>query len=176
MERGLRAGSGSQLEQRCSNHVTYIMWHTSLSTIIYNTQLPYKVVYLSRENVPSLPLLAPRLRQYCYQLLQVLHHNFWLLTTIISGEVINTEPRCRTRTCSTVTINIWTWVVWLNWHFILREALQSNHRGWSYTSRPVPKLWLIFNVSFFSPLFRTCITILLKRKSSLHNCSYNRTT
>ena len=39
-------------ELRCSNHVTYIMWHISLSTIIFNTHPPYQVVYLIRDKFP----------------------------------------------------------------------------------------------------------------------------
>ena len=55
MERRLRATSGSQLELRCSNHVTYTMWHTSLSTTIYNTHPPDQVLYLSRDKLPIIP-------------------------------------------------------------------------------------------------------------------------
>ena len=44
-----------QLQLCCANHGTYIMWHTSLSTTIYNTCPPYQMVYLSREKFPIIP-------------------------------------------------------------------------------------------------------------------------
>ena len=75
------ASSGSQLELRCSSHVTHVMWHTSLSTIIYNTLI------LSREKVPSLPLFALLLRQCCCELLQPLHHpsiHLWAPSGVIN--------------------------------------------------------------------------------------------
>ena len=55
MERHRRATSGSQLELRCSKHVTHIMWHTSLCTTIYNTHPPHQAVYLRIETFPIIP-------------------------------------------------------------------------------------------------------------------------
>ena len=146
-----------------------ILLFTSLSTIMYNTHPPYQAVCLSRENVPPLPLPAPYLCQLCCQLLQPVHHPSILLyaptgnkhhiNIIIPGGLIKLEPRCQTQTCSTVAINIWRWVVWLNCSY---AAEYLHHHMTIFAS--ILRVWVIpVNDSVpqvYVPHVKTCVDLL----------------
>ena len=72
------------------------MWHTSLSTTIYNTHPPYQVVYLTRETFPIIPFA--RTAAAVWLPVQPLHHpqhpplgsnQIFCLITQISGVKIS---------------------------------------------------------------------------------------
>ena len=121
----------SQLKLRCANHVTYIMWHTSLSTTIYNTHPPYQV-YFSRATFPIIPLCSHcccSIATSCFSPSTNPASTCRLqlgVTSICSslpsflcnhiGEWLSWNLDAKHWTCCTVAINVWACVVWLNYN------------------------------------------------------------
>ena len=134
MERCLWASLGSQLELRCYNHVTYIMWHTLLSTTINNTHPPNQMLYLSRDKFTIIPFA----RTAAAVLLPVASAS-QLLTTwslCLRGSFVSLNPNESESSGVEISFipKIWARPFEINWVWIWRPAsapwlLQGSRLG-----------------------------------------------